>query len=181
MSSKLNHFDHDGRARFVTFCTRDRLPLLTNNDFRQRLVNVIESEHRIGRFELLGWIFMPDHVHLVLVPALNERLGLLIGDIKRISARSIHEELVRKHSPLPERLSVVKETSVQFAFWQKRCYARTCRTDGEIRKTIEYCHYNPVAKGLVKHPEDWLWSSYCDYYGTEKGKLTIDHIELIGD
>jgi len=24
----------------------------------------------------------------------------------------------------------------------------------------EYCHWNPVKRGLVKSPEWWVWSSY---------------------
>ena len=25
-------------------------------------------------------------------------------------------------------------------------------------------HFNPVKRGLVKHPKEWLWSSYAFYW-----------------
>ncbi len=34
-----------------------------------------------------------------------------------------------------------------------------------------YIHLNPVRAGLVKRPEDWVFSSYCDYVGLRGGTL----------
>ncbi len=34
-----------------------------------------------------------------------------------------------------------------------------------------YIHLNPVAAGLVPHPEDWEFSSYRDYVGLRNGHL----------
>ena len=31
------------------------------------------------------------------------------------------------------------------------------------RYRLEYMHYNPVRKFLVKRPEDWRWSSYNNF------------------
>ena len=36
---------------------------------------------------------------------------------------------------------------------------------------FNYIHNNPVKAGLVKHPEDWEFSSYSDYYAVRKGKI----------
>jgi hypothetical protein len=30
-------------------------------------------------------------------------------------------------------------------------------------ETVEYIHWNPVRRGLVKGPEDWKWSSVHEY------------------
>ena len=38
---------------------------------------------------------------------------------------------------------------------------------------LNYIHWNPMKRGLVKRPEDWRWSS-CHYYQTGvKGSVTI--------
>jgi hypothetical protein len=34
-----------------------------------------------------------------------------------------------------------------------------------------YIHLNPVRAGLVKRPEDWVYSSYLDYVGLRDGTL----------
>jgi putative transposase len=36
---------------------------------------------------------------------------------------------------------------------------------------FDYIHLNPVSAKLVAGPEDWEFSSYCDYFCGRKGKL----------
>jgi len=35
-------------------------------------------------------------------------------------------------------------------------------------------HFNPVKRGLVKDPKDWVWHSYSFYEGRDDGLLKID-------
>ena len=61
--------------------------------------------------------------------------------------------------------------------WQRRCYDRNCRTPESTREKIEYCHANPVRKGLVSHPWQWQWSSYNWYEGRNDVPIQMDAIE----
>jgi hypothetical protein len=36
---------------------------------------------------------------------------------------------------------------------------------------FRYIHDNPVKAKLVQQPEEWEFSSYCDYHGLRNGKL----------
>jgi len=45
------------------------------------------------------------------------------------------------------------------------------------REKIEYCHANPVRKGLVKCPSEWRWSSYKWYEGHTDVPIEMDAIE----
>jgi hypothetical protein len=40
---------------------------------------------------------------------------------------------------------------------------RAPRTVKEYQETVEYIHWNPLRRGLVKRPEDWKWSSVHEY------------------
>jgi hypothetical protein len=44
---------------------------------------------------------------------------------------------------------------------------------GRCSEKLHYMHENPVRAKLVKHPADWPWSSWCDYYRGE-GLLRMD-------
>jgi putative transposase len=35
-------------------------------------------------------------------------------------------------------------------------------------------HRNAVKRGLVKHPEDWIWSSFRHYLTGEEGIVEIE-------
>jgi hypothetical protein len=39
---------------------------------------------------------------------------------------------------------------------------------------LEYMHANPVNLGLVRHPQDWPWSSWAFYSRSESGLIAMD-------
>ena len=39
---------------------------------------------------------------------------------------------------------------------------------------LRYIHRNPVKRGLVERPEDWLWSSFHHYLTGEEGVVEIE-------
>jgi putative transposase len=59
-------------------------------------------------------------------------------------------------------------------FWQKRYYDRNVRHEDEFKVKLRYLHRNPVARGLVKTPADWKWSSFRHYALREKGPVEIE-------
>jgi REP element-mobilizing transposase RayT len=68
-------------------------------------------------------------------------------------------------------------TDVQSAstpFWQKRYYDRNVRDEDEFTVKLRYLHRNPVARGLVRNPADWKWSSFRHYALREKGPVEIE-------
>ena len=57
-----------GHAHFYTFSCHQRLPLLTNDVWRGWFVESILHARRELQFELWAYVFMPEHVHLLLRP-----------------------------------------------------------------------------------------------------------------
>ena len=45
---------------------------------------------------------------------------------------------------------------------------------------IEYIHHNPVRRGLVGNPTDWLWSSAGWYAGVKDVPLKMDPLSPLG-
>jgi putative transposase len=59
-------------------------------------------------------------------------------------------------------------------FWQARFYDFNVYSAKKIREKLEYMHANPVKRGLVENPAEWVWSSYLDYEKGQKGLVPID-------
>ncbi len=117
-------------------------------------------------FRLLAFVFMPEHVHLVIWPPEGMKLGLVIGGIKARTARRFFAGTgVGSHGGVR-------------VFWQRRCYDHNCRTPETTREKINYCHNNPVRRELVADPGKWRWSSYNAYRGVKDVPLTVDVIPL---
>ena len=41
---------------------------------------------------------------------------------------------------------------------------------------MDYMHNNPVKRGLVRKPGDWLWSSWRFYYQNDASVLAMDRM-----
>jgi putative transposase len=55
--------------------------------------------------------------------------------------------------------------------WQRRFWEHLIRNQEDLRRHVEYIHYNPVKHGLTKAPGDWDYSSFHRY--VDKGKYDI--------
>ena len=162
---KLKHYDNLGTARFVTFSCYRRLKGFKREGVFRLFLKHLQRARIKHNFKLFGYVIMPKHVHLVILPSSGSKLGLIIREIKSNMAREYFSEVVSVPSG---------ETHV---FWQRRCYDHNCRTPETVVEKINYCHYNPVVRGLVKSPGEWIWSSYKWYQGMKDVPIRMDKIE----
>jgi len=165
--TRLRHYDNLGTARFVTFSCYRRMPALGDPIACEIVIQQIDSARRKHGFKLWGYVLMPEHVHLVIYPPDDMKLGLVIGEIKSKSARAFFAAT---------RSSNTNEKRV---FWQRRCYDHNCRTPETMIEKIKYCHKNPVVRGLVSSPSEWEWSSFNWYNGRRDVPLEMDECEVM--
>ena len=177
--SRLFHYDFDGRARFVAFNTHRRLPLLTNHITRSAVIEAIKTCRSRNPFRLAAYVIMPEHVHLVLTPDIETVVSKVVAEIKACSARTILDEYRRTDNPLLLKLTVTRNRMMRHVFWQRRCYDHNCRSDESFWGKVEYCHNNPVKRGLVKSAGQWKWSSYNYYFGARDYLLEMDYERII--
>ncbi len=176
--TRLRHYDDWGTARLVTFSTNHRLPLLMEPGIASCVALEINAARRKYGFRLYGYVIMPEHVHLVLFPVEPVHLGRLVGEIKSRSARESMRILRSADSASLSSLVATRGNRADYAFWLPRCYDHNCRTQEDTIVKINYCHMNPVKRGLVTSPEAWRWSSYGSYMDEARTPIEIDLIEL---
>lgn len=172
----LRYYDHDGRVRFITFSCHERLPILTNNVFREIVARSIDDARARYGFKLLAYVIMPEHVHVVIWPRTESKVGTVVGWMKQEAARGIAKLLREVRSPLLDRLEVTRDRVKKLALWQRRCFDHNCRDAASMWEKVEYCHKNPVKRGLVRDPSRWLFSSFNWYQGVLNVPLRIDAV-----
>jgi REP element-mobilizing transposase RayT len=59
-------------ARFLTFSCYKRLQLLGNAHIRDAAAHLFEEAHERFGFVIIAWVFMPEHIHLMLRPTPGE-------------------------------------------------------------------------------------------------------------
>jgi len=174
--TKLRHYDHAGTARFITFSCYSRYPVLADPTAAAVLTKHLTVMREGHQIRILGYVLMPEHVHLVLHPSDEIQLGRVIGKLKARAAQEILHLLQTGADGIPQVLTISGRGARQHAVWERRCYDHNCRTADAVREKINYCHNNPVQRGLVSDPSEWIWSSHRWYLGDRIVPLCIDSI-----
>jgi len=62
-----------------------------------------------------------------------------------------------------------------FHFWQPGGgYDSNITETGDLSGVVEYIHANPVRRGLVANPTDWIWSSARFWAGMDGVLIPMD-------
>ncbi|MEI6501745.1 MAG: hypothetical protein WCP21_12060 [Armatimonadota bacterium] len=127
-------------------------------------------------FDLWGYVFMPEHVHLLLWPREKEySLSRIRTAIKRPVAYKAIRYLKTTQSPLLDRLTSQDGGElVQHSLWQAGGgYDRNLSSPKAIHEALDYMHHNPVRRGLVSEAGQWQWSSQSEWWGPG-GPIAVD-------
>ena len=74
-----------------------------------------------------------------------------------------------------ERAGKRNPNNKNYQFWQQHNHPIEIHDNTLMEQKLEYIHRNPVESGIVREPEDYLYSSASDYCGGI-GKVKIDFI-----
>ncbi|MGV3606285.1 MAG: REP-associated tyrosine transposase [Planctomycetaceae bacterium] len=158
----IKHIHEAGHIHELTFSCYGRKPLLTNDVWRGLLAECITRATECHRYRLVAFVFMPEHVHLLLLPERDASdIPALLRAIKRPYSYRIKQLLTQSQSRLLDELTVRQRPGVStFRYWQEGPgYDRNITDSKTIQSVINYIHENPVKRGLCKRAIDWKWSS----------------------
>jgi len=173
MPAGLKRYYGKRDLHFVTFSCYRRLPLLQTARAREVFVKELGKVRDEMGFRLVGYVVMPEHVHLLMSEPKEGTPSTVLHKLKLRVARKLRARR-RAMGAGQLRLPFEETEEPLRAFWQARFYDFNVYSRGKKTEKLNYMHANPVIRGLVKHPRDWRWSSWGFYYGGEKGLLAMD-------
>lgn len=138
MTKGLVRYQHAGDLHFVTFSCYGRKPYLRSVPARKLFERSLETMRVRYDFFVSGYVVMPEHVHLIIS---EPRIVLLS---KVIQALKLSVSVQSEKSP----------------FWLARYYDFNVFSERKLVEKLRYMHRNPVVRGLVSDPGDWMGSSY---------------------
>jgi putative transposase len=156
MPSGLKRYQREGDDHFITFSCYRREPHLASAASKDILLDYLELTRKRHNFEVLGYVVMPEHVHLLISEPLDYKVPLANA------IQSLKLSVSKRLSPRP--------------FWQARYYDFNVFTHNKRVEKLKYMHRNPVTRGFVEKPEDWRWSSYCHYRDDEPDPIHITRV-----
>jgi len=170
MPKNLKRITGFGDLHFITFCCYQRRPFLDSVRARNFAVRSLEQTRAHYGFALVGYVFMPEHVHLLLSESGSASPATIIQSFKQRVSRALRARKRKRPGQLALRFLAQGEFC---RFWQRRYYDFNVYSRAKMTEKLHYMHGNPVRAKLVKHPGDWPWSSWCHYYRGE-GLLRMD-------
>src|ERR1700733_934263 len=158
-------------VHFITCSCYRRLAFLRTARSRDRVLSILEQTRRRYRFVVVGYVVMPEHIHLLITEPEVGTPSTVMQVLKQRTARA----LLPKRRRLDARQGrLFAGTVLRTPFWQARFYDFNVWTEKKRVEKLRYIHRNPVKRGLVKTPEQWLWSSYRFYLLNGVGPVRVN-------
>jgi putative transposase len=169
MPRGLKRYQQTERGHFITFSCYRRRPRLRTSRARDVVLRVLEQVRHRLEWVIVGYVVMPEHVHLLVSEPEKKSLAVAIQLLKQNTSRLLKR---RKRSDLRQGRLFAGEDDCPF--WQVRYYDFNVWSEKKRVEKLKYMHRNPVQRGLVEKPEDWRWSSYRAYAFGEEGPVKLN-------
>jgi REP element-mobilizing transposase RayT len=123
--------------------------------------------------EIYAFVVMSNHIHLLLRSGKGD-LNSTIREFKSFTARKILEAIeTERESRRDWMLNLFAFSAKQhkrnekYQVWTHENHAEMVYGNQFMDSKINYIHENPVRAGIVRNPEDYLYSSARNYAGLD--------------
>lgn len=130
------------RTFFVTTVASGRKPVLRSVRVADLFIETMYEYRKQGKFLLHEFVVMPDHLHMLLTPAMTVSLERCLQYIK---------------GGFSFRCS--KELQMKWEVWQRGFENHRIRDERDYETHRTYIHMNPVRSQLAAVPADYAYSS----------------------
>lgn len=173
----LPRFHIAGHTYYITTVVYNRLPIFTRSSFVIPLLDSLNFYRYKQSFKILGYVVMPDHMHLMIWPYDKATPSDIMRDYKEFTSKRIvrQAEVEGAEAWLTAFRTAGEETRrANSKVWQDSYWDVNVYSEHVLRQKLTYIHRNPVRAGLVEKPEAYPYSSYRNYEYGEEWLIEVD-------
>lgn len=112
-----------------------------NEEDRKEYLRILKKQSNAFRFKVWAYCLMDNHVHLIVVPEVEDSLARGIGEVHRLYTRRVH----------------FREKWKGY-LWQGR-FSSYPLDEKHLYSVVRYIERNPVRAKIVRKATDYQWSS----------------------
>ncbi|HLX60814.1 MAG TPA: transposase [Planctomycetota bacterium] len=134
--------------------------LLSNNFHCRCLLKSIRAACEKDRIDLCAYVFMPDHVHMLILPQAAEHD---IAAFERSVQNDFSKQVLAEHHERALRRFRVREKSGVrgYRFWQAgRPFDEIVKSPKAAIAKMRFCEGDPVQQGLPSTSASWRWTNF---------------------
>ena len=157
-----------GGAYFFTVVAHRRRRFLTDAISRRCLHSAIRSVKTSRPFNIVAIVLLPDHLHTVwMLPEGDADYSTRWRRIKTKFTQSYLEA-----GGFEISMSESRHQKNERGIWQRRYWEHTIRDEQDLKRCVDYVHWNPKKHRYVKRVRDWEYSTFHRY--VDQGEYDID-------
>jgi putative transposase len=167
---------HDKNLFFITTTCQSWLHLFTIGNSMQVLSNSLNFCSRKYEASILGYVLMPNHIHLIVhFPTGMHRVDF-IRDFKSYTSKKVRQE-IEKYKPELLANLCYQRYKQNYKIWQDRFDELYLVSRKLLEAKLTYIHNNPLQEhwNLAKQPLDYLYSSAMFYEKGIQNRVIIKH------
>lgn len=136
-------FNLPGIPQHVIQRGNNRQPCFHDEQDYRHYLNALRDAADKNDCRVHAYVLMPNHVHLLVTPMADHGVTHLMQDVGRKYVRYVNHRYQRTGT-----------------LWEGRYKSSLIDSDAYLLACMRYIELNPVRAGLVREPNDYLWSSY---------------------
>ena len=154
-----------GGTYFFTVVTHNRAKVFNRSVNVELLRQAFRTVINRHPFNIDAFVLLPDHLHCIwTLPKGDADFSMRWRLIKSYFSRQINSVgWVEERNPTETTTSTSRLRKNEKGIWQRRFWEHLIRDQEDLRRHVEYIHYNPVKHGLTNMPFDWMHSSFHRY------------------
>ena len=174
----------EGNSYFITTSVNKFVKIFKEKKYIDIILENISFYREKYAFKLIAYVVMPDHIHLLIYPDQErvKEISKFVEDFKKFTARKFREQMEKDKKISWLKLFRLKETKKrnwEYQIWQRGFDDLGVYSIKVVRTKINYIHNNPLRKGLVERPEDYLYSIARNYILNDHSVIKVE-TELVG-
>lgn len=164
MTKRFNRKNREGVLHFIEFNVREFRQVFQYDFFARMALIELRRQCDLHPAKLNAYVVMPTHEHIII----NPRDGDAIRFAKNYKAAVTlaFDKIAEERHWQATRDWLANTSDGHRQLWQDGKYDFHLWSDRLIWQKIDYIHNNPVKAGLVRHPNEYPYSSFNARYGT---------------
>ncbi len=169
----------DQPVRFITTTFNKWQAILIDESYFKILTDSLNFMSSKYQTDVLSYVFMPNHIHLVLFFSKPAQVSDYMRDFKKFTSGELRRKLLADNKT--ELLKELETSVGRYKIWMERFDDFVIRNAKSVHTKINYIHQNPVRKNLAASPAEYNYSSARFYESEEAGAVKVTHfLEAMG-
>ena len=147
---------------YVTFTVVEWLPVFIDESSCKIITDSLNFCIEKKNLRVIAYVIMPTHLHAIVFDKEfdNKSLKQTLDDMRKFTGRQLADHCGQKSlQAFSETFRARAGKDRERRFWQPTQHPVGLFTEKVFVQKVNYIHWNPCRKGLVRKPVDWRFSS----------------------